>query len=416
MSDSFQFIRGLLILIMFVLIAGAFAWWRFKESEDRGAMVVRWTVTAVMFWVIYRFCGPKIVSGMQTGDATAVFGLLGSVVVGLILAIIWVPEFVGSVGNMFGSLYTGGSRPDDPKPFYSIAQAQRTQGHYSVALMEVRKQLARFPTDFEGQMLMASIQAENLDDLPGAAVTIERFREQDGHAPMNIAYGQNLLADWYLKIAKDREAARGALEKIIELLPDTEFANQAAQRIGRLADTAHLLEPDDRRVFKVQQGADNIGLMQDSSILLAEEVDPQTIATEYVKHLQAHPLDGHIREKLAILYANHYHRLDLAADQFEQLIMLPNQPRKQIAHWLNLLADLQIKNGAPIETARATLQRIVDNYPDMAMTQNTRRRMDLLKLEYKALEESETVHMGEYEQNIGLKPRRRPEDMDSSVE
>jgi len=69
-----------------------------------------------------------------------------------------------------------------------------------------------------------------------------------------------------------------------------------------------------------------------------------------VKHLEQHPLDTEVREKLAILYADHYQRLDMATGELEQLIEEPNQPSKRVAHWLNLLADLQIRHGADYDT------------------------------------------------------------------
>ena len=52
---------------------------------------------------------------------------------------------------------------------------------------------------------------------------------------------------------------------------------------------------------------------------------------------------------------------------------------------------------------QATLQRIIDQYPDAATTFNTRRRLDTLKLEYRANEKNADVQLGTYEQNIGLK-------------
>jgi hypothetical protein len=100
-----------------------------------------------------------------------------------------------------------------------------------------------------------------------------------------------------------------------------------------------------------------------------------------VKHLEQHPLDTEARENLAIIYADHYRRLDLATDQLEQLIQGPNQPAKLITHWLNLLADLQIRGGAAYETVRDTLQRIVDRAPNLAAAELARHRLALLKLE-----------------------------------
>ena len=92
--------------------------------------------------------------------------------------------------------------------------------------------------------------AENLNDLPGAHVTIERLCAQSGHAPANLAMALNQLADWHLQLAKDRDAAQRSLEKIIELLPETEMSLQAAQRIARPASRAR---PSSQPAFEASE-------------------------------------------------------------------------------------------------------------------------------------------------------------------
>ena len=89
----------------------------------------------------------------------------------------------------------------------------------------------------------------------------------------------------------------------------------------------------------VPEGIKNIGLLKSSEHLRPAEMDPEQLAAVYVKHLEQHPLDTEVREKLAVIYANHYKRLDLATLELNQLIEEPNQPVKRVAHWLNLLAD-----------------------------------------------------------------------------
>lgn len=93
----------------------------------------------------------------------------------------------------------------------------------------------------------------------------------------------------------------------------------------------------------------------------------------------------------------------MAADQLEQLITSPNQPPKRVAHWLNLLADLQVRHQADYETIRQTVQRIVDLYPDSAAAFTAQNRLNHLKLEIKGKQKGQTVEMGTYEQDIGLK-------------
>ncbi len=157
------------------------------------------------------------------------------------------------------------------------------------------------------------------------------------------------------------------------------------------------------------EGAKNLGLLRDWGPMKPAEASPEQVAADYVKHLEQHPLDTEAREKLAIIYADHYGRLDMATGELEQLIRQPNQPGKLVVHWLNLLADLQIRHGVAYEAVQQTLQQIVDRAPDGAAAEIARHRLALLKLEMKSKDQSQAVKLGTYEQNIGLKcgsPRR----------
>src|SRR6185295_8930700 len=116
-----------------------------------------------------------------------------------------------------------------------IAEAKRKRGQYTEAIAEIRKQLARFPTDLTGQLMIAEIQAQDLNDLPGAEVTIHRLCDQPGHAPRNVAHALSTLADWHLKYELDRDAAQLDLQQIIGRFPETELSLAAEQRIAHLA-------------------------------------------------------------------------------------------------------------------------------------------------------------------------------------
>ena len=98
-----------------------------------------------------------------------------------------------------------------------------------------------------------------------------------------------------------------------------------------------------------------------------------------------------------------------------QLINEPNQPPKRVAHWLNLLADLQIKHGADYDTVRQTLEKIVEAFPSLPVAEIARSRLARLKLEFKGQQtEKPGVKLGNYEQNIGLKygsPFRSPREL-----
>ena len=251
-------------------------------------------------------------------------------------------------------------------------------------------------------MLMAEIQARDLKDLPAAEQTLQNFVAQPNHAPANIAFVLYSMADWYLE-ARDRDGAHRCLEQIAQLLPNSEFALGAANRIAHLANADAILAARQAKGYTVKEGVRNLGLLQDQEDLKPVAQDPAQLAGEYVKHLEEHPLDTEVREKLAILYCDHYGRLDLATDQLEQMISQPHQSQRMMVHWLNLLADFQIRSGANYDTARQTLERIVELGPNLAAAQMARNRIDRLRLELKTQQKTQAKQLGSYEQNIGLK-------------
>jgi hypothetical protein len=389
---SADWIRGLIVLAVALGFVGWFIVRSIRKAADPERILVKWIVTLPIIGLMFAavpLLGP--------------FGPFLIVFCAVVLSITWTPHIAAAIFKPLTSMYDGGDIPPEPRPAYSVAQARQKQGRYQEAAVEIRAQLARFPNDFEGHMLLAQLQAENLNDLRGAEATIEELVAQPGHAPCNVAFALYSLADWHLKHARDPAAARLALERILELLPDSEFALGAAQRIAHLADAETLRKAKEPEAIAVPEGVQNVGLLRESPGIGPMDKDAATLANEYIKQLEQHPLDTEAREKLAILYLDHYGRLDLATGELEQLITMPHQPHRLVVHWLNLLADLQIRAGESYETVRDTLQRIIDLDTGLASASNAQSRIALLKLELKAKQKSQTVKLGSYEQNIGLK-------------
>jgi tetratricopeptide (TPR) repeat protein len=364
-----------------------------KRAEDPVKIIFKWafTIPFVLFCIwMARQMGP--------------YGPPAIAFMGIVLSIMWTPHISEWISRPLSSLYDGGTEPPEPKPYYSIAQAKRQRREFLQAVVAIREQLARFPNDFEGVMLLAGIQAEDLQDLPSAEITLNHFCDRPDPPPRQFAAAMNQLADWQIKLAQDFDSARAALEKITTRFPDTELSLRAAQRIAHLGGTEkRVLSSLDRQPVAVPEGVKNVGLLASSEHLRPTETDPTKLAAAYVKHLGEHPLDTEAREKLAVIYAEHYQRLDLAAGELNQLIETPNQPAKRVAHWLNLLADLQVQHGADYETVRGTLEKIVERFPDLAAGEMARTRLGRLKLELKGQKQTPDVKLGVYEQNIGLK-------------
>jgi predicted transcriptional regulator len=112
--------------------------------------------------------------------------------------------------------------------------------------------------------------------------------------------------------------------------------------------------------------------------------------------LEQHPFDTEAREKLAMIYANDFHRLDLAAEQLEQLISQPNQCNRQISRWLNRLAELQIKLGNDVSAAEKTIRRIQELLPNTAYAEQAATRLAYLPLEAKRNKETHSIKLDSY--------------------
>jgi tetratricopeptide (TPR) repeat protein len=396
-----------IVNIVFTLIGlgavGWLSWYALDRSRDRKVLLIKWAVTAPVGYVIYAVVFPAV----KAGGFSAIFGVFGMLLCGIVLVVLWAGTITDLCAKPLASLYDGGDEPPEPKPFYSIAISRRKRNQPLEAVLAIREQLAKFPNDYEGVHLLAHIQAEDLKDLPAAELTINHFCESDKAPPKQVAAALTQLADWHNKFFQDQPAARAALERIVEKYPDTDLALVAKQRIAHLGDMGKtLMATHERGPVFMPEGVKNVGLLASSAHLVPVETSPEQQAGAYVKQLQEHPDDTEAREKLAIIYARHYQRLDMATAELNQMIDEPNHPPKRVAHWLNLLADLQIHCGADYEVVRATLEKIVERFPDYAVADQARSRLAHLKLEFKALGTTPNKTLGVYEQNIGLKGNR----------
>jgi outer membrane protein assembly factor BamD (BamD/ComL family) len=305
--------------------------------------------------------------------------------------------------NPFGALYDGGDQKMEARAFYSAAEKFRQRNQFPEAIAEIRKQLEKFPNDFHGQMLLAEINAENLQDLQSAEVIVQKIIHQN-HSPGQMAGALHALADWHMKLAQDPDSARLVLEKIIERFPDSQYAQTAAQRIAHLGSVDSLLAGHDRPTIALKHFDPYKNLRKDSAEeAKSAERDPENEANECLEKLEQHPFDTEAREKLAMIYANDYQRLDLAAEQLEELISQPNQRDRQIARWLNLLAELQIKIGNDLPAAEKTIRRIQELFPKTAYADQAAMRLTYLPLEAKRNQPTQSFKLGSYKKDLGLR-------------
>ncbi len=389
MERTYHIIRGTVILATFLvgLVWFLIAWLN-RSRDDPGRLIAKWVVSSLMILVI--------------GAAALTAGPFAPLLVlppSIILAIMWAPNIGATLASPLTNAIDGGDVAPEEKALYSIAQSHRIHSRFPEAIAEIEKQLERYPQDFEGQMLLASIQVENLGNLAAAEAIIEQILEQKRHTPGQVFGALSTLADWHLKYGESRAAARADFERARQLFPNTDLALMASQRIASLSgEGGH--KSEGHQIF-VQVGSHEIGLHVAASPEPPQEESPATIAGNYVKHLKQHPDDWSTREKLAAIYMEHYHRLDMAVGELEQLIATPHQNSKNVVRWLNTIADYQVAQS-DIEAARKTLQRISDLYPrTAAATQADSRKVRLM--DTSKAKRSGGLVLGNYDKDIGLK-------------
>jgi tetratricopeptide (TPR) repeat protein len=388
---------GLLLGVAWVLVIGLRRWYR--NSDDPQSLLFKWGITLLDLLFIIFVVAPLL---RQGGFAGAFGGVPMAAVAGLIMAIVWTPNLTAAVGRKVGSLYDGGEASGEPEPILSVAEARRRQGKPREAIEELRRQIEAFPSSVTPRIMLAEIQAEDMGDLEAAAVTIEQLVNLPGQSRSNAAIALTRLADWRLKHAKDIPSARQCFERIVELYPDSPEAYAAHQRLARLAVAEASGVGVEAAPIALPKADPTLGLRSEGG-WRPKPPDHLARATELVAQLERFPMDSLAREDLALTYANELDRPDLAAEQFMQLISQPHAPEKQVVHWLNQLADLQVRSEVTLEAARQTVQKIIELYPHSAAAENAKRRLSVMNLEGRAKKESQVVRLGSYEQKLGLK-------------
>ncbi len=393
-----------LLFSALLLVGLPIAFWRWARGTEEGPVKLSMKAVLTLFWISsIVFLAAKEAVGLAL--ATALIG-------GLAVSLVWAPTLGGMLSDGIGGVYTGGSTEIETKPLYSYAKAKLNRGDVTGAIVEVRKQLAQFPEDFEGLMCLARIFVERQNNLSDADEILERISVDPRYSSGEQVAALNQLADWRLKYGLDSNGAREALEGIVRRFPDTEAGYVASQRLAHLTPQEMLDERTHPKPIEVVEHLEKVGL--EPRLNPHAEVSPDTAglrAQQLVDHLASHPQDFEARLELATVYNDHFARPELAIDQLEQLADLPNQPAKNVVHCLHQIADIQVEKMRDPAGAKKTLQRIVELFPQSAAAEKALTRMNYLTLQSKGQRPGGLVKMGSYPQNIGLRStHRRHED------
>lgn len=389
----------LAVLVVLLGILGWLGWRALRRNPEPLRLLSRWIITGVLF-----IGSVPIVRDATQNSHPLVrwFSVVSGLIIGLVMAFIWTPVIINMVSDWIGNLYTGGREEPISEPVYSPARARRAQGQTEEALRLVRAELEKFPEDYTGQLLMAEIYAQDLADLQAAETWVMKVAQQSKYSPSVRAFALFSLADWYLSVQKNSEEARRVLELVGELLPDSEYALQAAQRLAHLPTSAMLAGEENRRVIKVPEGRRDLGLRPLRPEEVIKQKSPEEEAEELVQQLEKHPLDLSARERLAQIYALELGRLDLAVEQLEQLVNCPNVAPKQITHWLHMMAEFYLRVAQDTAAAEGVLRRIMEMYPDSVYSRQAEEHILRLPT-LRPQTAPATIRLGQYEQYLGLK-------------
>jgi len=387
-------IVDLISWVIFVPLVCYLGFRAYANSDSRGLLVVKWIFTVLLLLAIHFIILTKTVF-------TPLFVAIPAVFLGLM----WTSNLSNIIFRPLTGAFDGEGDEASRKPFYSVAEGKRRKGLYQEAVAEVRKQLELFPGDVEGMLKLAAIQAEDLHDLPAATATLNELLQQPDLPPYNAVGALQTLADWQMNLGRDPAAARASFQRIVQMFPDTQYSHVAEQRLAHLEGVAKTREFREHAVFKVPTGERGIGLRTTPLRVEPKEAGPDELAAEYVAQLQKHPNDTETRQKLAVLYAEEFNRLDLAVNQLEQLASLTHETPQHIAHWLNLLATLHVRYGNDMAAAENALSRIMERFPKTADASKALVRLAALPGELRAATAtSATKALGTYEKDLGLKP------------
>ena len=340
------------------------------------------------------------------------FVLLVSVPIAILLGLAWTPTIANTLVSPLTTALSGDDTVAYEGPAYGQALAKRKRGKYEDAVEAVEAQLEQYPGDFDGLMLKASIQAENLDDLPAAAATIQETLQDPDKVRFNLPVALNKMADWQLTIAGDKSAAKRTLEKIRVALPGSQAAQLASQRLASLdaSEESEAAAEDFNESYRhlVEESAAKDDFTGPLEIPRPVEVDPlQTDEAKLqtcLRRVALHPDSINNREELGALYLGHMKQPALAIQQYEHLLTLPGTTIHQKTAWLNKVADIQIKSGETYESIRATLQLIISLNPKAAPAALAEQRIAYLRIEMLGVnKKTKKLQLGSYDEDMGLK-------------
>src|SRR3989442_1468841 len=187
---------------------------------------------------------------------------------------------------------------------YTRAVAKMKFGKYSEAEWEIIRELEKCEDDFEGWLMLADLYATQFRDLTEAEQTVLEICDQPRTTPSQVSIALHRLADWHLKLAKDPEAARRALQMICDRLPGTHLAKMAMLRMNQLPlNAAELRVQEMHEPIPLPALGDNLDEDKPAEESASDKERAVETANACVERLKENPNNVAAREKFARILA-----------------------------------------------------------------------------------------------------------------
>ena len=167
---------------------------------------------------------------IDPGKIILLFG--GIVIVGVIVAILFVTTIMPEIAEAAGNLFFNPNEQIEKNP-HADAMAAVARGDYEEAIEAYRTIYENDPTDTLALSEMAKIQCEHLENPAAAAETLEEALKKEW-PPESAAFLSSRLVDVYWKHQHDAPSARALLMQIIEAMPDTRHSANAMHRLQEI--------------------------------------------------------------------------------------------------------------------------------------------------------------------------------------
>jgi len=273
-------------------------------------------------------------------------------------------------------------KPAKLPPIYARAIARLKFGKYTEAEWEIIRELEKCEDDFDGWLMLAELYATHFHDIGEAERTIRDICDHPKVTPSQLAVALHRLADWHLKLAQNPVAARRDLEMITERLKGTHLARMALLRMEQLPATAdELRDQQNASTIPLPALGDQLDQPPDPPSSKIERKRAAQLANSCVERLKLSPNNVHVRERLARIFAEQMGRSDLAMEQIQLLLGMPDQPDSRRAEWLGLTAAWHLKYRHDPEAGRNALERLLREFPQTPQALAARRRLELMDRE-----------------------------------